>query len=496
MQQCLLSLGGSMNAVLTRKRKLQQDSCIIIDSQSPILDTISICSNTSESKNNGILSHVRKSIKVARKEIEKFFVSLDLSRHCSFSAYIDQIEKYHSSLLLPSTDDNNDPETIQLSLPPGMINLGATCYLNSQIQCLTQNIAFQRGVLSWRNKNVKSSNTLSHQSLSSESGINAALYHLQDLLANLQHTPNDTIDTTNFASSLNLLESEMQDPNEFSRLLLDRMMDLCPELKDLLKNIFEGVISYETKCKCCKNIRSRRETFMELTLPIPENTQSASSKKKSKSKYNNIFSIKECLKEYLKIENLHSENQYYCETCNTKRDAHRKVSFVSLPPILQIQLSRYVFDVQRNVKRKRMDEAKLPEILNIESDGNIKEYILCGVLHHMGTSAYGGHYIAEGMDWTTGIWFEFNDKDVRILEKGPTGKEEKKIVIDNDATNGGKKRYKGSSDAYSMFYVERKFLRREVKQEVKRRASNELKDDAIIENVMHEREKEYQKILK
>ena len=492
MQQCLVSLGGAMNAVLVRNRKLQDDQNDSKEPKSPIQDTNSICSTNSESKSNGILAHVRKSIKMPIEQITLHLKALGLDSKCSLSSYIEQIANYHSSLLLPLEKNTVEKDYIQLSLPPGMINLGATCYLNSQIQCLTQNIAFQRGVLSWQNKNNVDSSELPSIT---EVGINAALQNLQDLLAKLQHTPNDTIDTTNFASSLNLLESEMQDPNEFSRLLLDRMMDLCPALKKLLKQIFEGKLCYNTVCQSCKNVRKRKETFMELTLPIPENiTQNRGSKNKNKS-----FSIKECLEEYLKIEELHSENKYFCETCNKKQDAQRSVSFVSLPPVLQIQLGRYVFDIQRNVKRKRMDEAKLPLVLNVKSGGLDKEYLLCGVLHHMGTSAYGGHYIAEGMDWTTGIWFEFNDKDVKVLENGPTGGEEDIKLHDeedNERKNGKGKKSKGSADAYSMFYVEKSYLGNEVLHEVERRTSNESRIYGVIKNVMNERQKEYQKIMK
>lgn len=488
--------------MLTRNASVEEDTLTASEHGSEP-ETNSLSNN--ETKNNSILSHVRKSISVPKKQIKRYFESLSLSHGYIFSTYIQQVTEYHASLLIPLMDDNIDTDSIQLSLPPGIINLGATCYLNSQIQCLTHNLAFQRGVLTWKNKNDNKSLTSSpERSVSSEVGINAAMYNLQVILARLQHTPNNTIDTTDFASSLNLHESEMQDPNEFSRLLLDRMMDLCPALKKLLKQIFEGRISYTTVCMSCKSNRSREEAFMELTLPLPEqNTAGSSSispKKNTKNK-NPTFSIKECLEEYLKVEELHSDNQYHCETCKSKRDAQRSVSFVSLPPVLQIQLSRYVFDIQRNVKRKRVDEAKLPRILNIKQKGKSSEYVLCGVLHHMGTSAYGGHYIAEGMDWTTGVWFEFNDKEVKVLEHGPTGGENEdngmeKNGMESKSRNGKQRCKKGSEDAYSMFYVEKKYLGKKVREEVEMRADPEKELGEVIKAVKNERKTEYERIIK
>ena len=457
-----------------------------------------------ESENKLVTAHLRKSVQYPTTQIKQYFDSLNVLSKYPFSRYIEQVTKYHKSLLLSSKGNNTCKNLIQLPLPPGMINLGATCYLNSQIQCLTQNIAFQRGVLSWRNESQMK--TSLERKAVPDVGINAALINLQKLLAELQHTPKNTIDTTEFASSLNLLESEMQDPNEFSRLLLDRMMDLCPALKRLLKTLFQGEICYSTVCYTCQSIRSRKETIMELSLPIPTNNaqnkkqkSSSSSSAGKKSKINiQSFSIIDCLTEYLKIEELHSENQYHCEKCNKKCNARRSVSFVSLPPVLQIQLNRYIFDIQRNVKRKRLEEATLPHTLNFKVNGKCKEYVLCGVLNHLGTSAYGGHYVAEGMDWTTGVWFEFNDKDVKLLDKGPTGGFKFEVEADNPNEVISKKRKrkekKGNENAYSMFYVEKTYLGDLVISEVEKRVNYSIEHYDVIESVIECRKEEYKKI--
>merc|ERR1712238_121683 len=50
-----------------------------------------------------------------------------------------------------NNNNNNNSTTTKIGLctPPGMRNLGATCYLNSQFQCLASNPVFLKGVLSW-----------------------------------------------------------------------------------------------------------------------------------------------------------------------------------------------------------------------------------------------------------------------------------------------------------------------------------------------------------
>lgn len=530
-QYCLVSLGGIMNEVLERRRPLEQ---LVVDDSADKDDVINEQINTSmyspSRGHNNLLSTVRKSISVSMEDITHYYTSNNICQNETEAIeFIGHLKRYHRSILyhsIVSKDDEcekKDDSSVLLSQPPGMINLGATCYLNSQIQCLAQIINFRQGVLSWNSPSSHQPALLFDPESTSDSvsattpplpssimndeqgvpavGINAAFSNLQLLLAKLEHAPGNTIDTRMLATSLNLLESEMQDPNEFSRLFLDRVMDLCPELKDLLKKLFGGEVRYETKCQSCGMTRYRRETFMELTLALPENVNNKSGKKRSTVKFD--VSVQDCLDDYLIPEKLHSENQYECSRCRGKRDAERTLCFASLPPVLQIQLNKYVFDIQRNVKRKRMEEVRLPRELKInvcnhqqENTDQIEEYILCGVLHHLGTSAYGGHYIAEAMDWTTGTWFEFNDKDVKILPDGPTGS----YFLENDK---GRK-IKGSADAYSMFYVEKGHLAKMVQNEFNERncSSSSVVDIhkhtncAIVDQIIKERITEYEKITK
>jgi ubiquitin carboxyl-terminal hydrolase 48 len=52
-----------------------------------------------------------------------------------------------------------------------------------------------------------------------------------------------------------------------------------------------------------------------------------------------------CLKDYLAKEVLNGNNQYYCENCDAKLDATRCVKLKKLPPVLNLSLNRYIFDL-------------------------------------------------------------------------------------------------------------------------------------------------------
>jgi len=47
-----------------------------------------------------------------------------------------------------------------------------------------------------------------------------------------------------------------------------------------------------------------------------------------------------CLQEQV----LNGDNQYYCERCGCKNDATRRIRLKSLPPVLNFQLARFVFE--------------------------------------------------------------------------------------------------------------------------------------------------------
>ena len=147
-----------------------------------------------------------------------------------------------------------------------------------------------------------------------------------------------------------------------------------------------------------------------------------------------------------------------------KVDASRSFVLEKMPPVLNIHLARYVFDMATFSKKKLATKVKLPRTLDVpikpaqdgDTTNTTAKYILCAVQNHLGTSAHGGHYIADVMDWTTGVWYEFNDEEVSVLEEGPTSSFEPNAS--NSSAKGKGNKVSGSTDAYNLFYVEQSYL--------------------------------------
>lgn len=417
------------------------------------------------------------------------------------AALLAWVKEYHASMVFrPPTLQEGSPKKavvssdnvlLTLATPPGMENLGATCYLNTQLQCLAQNLVFVKGILSWKKQN--------NNNTADDDRMSTVLALFQSLFVRMRAGPYRSVNTIEFSNALGLDHHEQQDPNEFSGLLLDKMHqafrntsnttsasrsssgtaknnddddDDAISLADLIPLQFQGTCSFTTVCQTCKSNSGPTETFMDLKIPIAKRPLPEPPKKPT-SKSNAATSILEkvcsvvpkavkkttkkkpvddktdleyCFQMICQEEHLDGDNQYFCSHCNRKCDAIRSLVLRQLPPVLNLQLVRYVWTPQM-VKQKVTTSVQLPDVLTIET----KRYRLCAIMSHRGTSAYSGHYVAEAMDWMTGQWYNFNDMEVSLLKNGPAS-------LYSATSETDRKNCQGSADAYNLYYVEEGFL--------------------------------------
>lgn len=463
--------------------------------------------------------------------------------------YVTALLEWHKALFFANPVEEKkiiENKKVRLSLPPGIENLGATCYLNTQLQCLAQNPVFMDGIFAWRQ-------------VDSSHSMNKVMSELQTLLARMLVGKDGKLSTKSFSNALGLEHYEQQDPNEFAGLLFQRMEESFQKCNDgtdegkglstLLERIFQGTTTYETKCLTCDTISRKNEVVTGIMLPIVEpcdlqdgktntgklddtdtdvDTDNGKSRKRQKmgdfqDKYGKVAdtSVQYCLDQYCaSIEDLKDENQYDCSFCKCKQDAERSFKLIELPPVLNIQLSRYEFDKAKNAKFKVTKKVLLPTLLSIEQSeistaaapststsetkSKTKTYVLCAVMRHHGTSAYSGHYVAEAMDWTTGQWYEFNDEAVRPLPSGPSSSYEPARASVNESTEDDSEDdidlTSGSQDAYNMYYVDEEYLGRNAVGTVEKRQTmkkarnvddNNGQSNDVLINVMNDRDSFY-----
>ncbi|CAN6540179.1 unnamed protein product [Malus baccata var. baccata] len=286
--------------------------------------------------------------------------------------------------------------------PAGLTNLGATCYANSILQCLYMNKSFREGIF------LVEPEVLEQQPV---------LNQLSRLFAQLHASKLAFIDSSPFVKTLELDNGVQQDSHEFLTLLLS-LLERClsnskvSKAKSIVQDLFRGSVSHVTRCSQCgkdSEASSNMEDFYELELNVK-----------------GLKSLDESLDDYLSVEELHGENQYFCESCKARVDATRSIKLRTLPDVLNFQLKRCVFLPKTTTKKKITSAFSFPGVLDMrkrlsEPSQGESMYDLSAVLIHKGTAVNSGHYVAHVKDEKTGQWWEFDDEQVSNLGSHPFG---------------------------------------------------------------------------
>lgn len=167
-------------------------------------------------------------------------------------------------------------------------------------------------------------------------------------------------------------------------------------------------------------------------------------------------------------ERLEGDNQYACGPCGARRDATRRIRLRQLPPILNLQLLRFVYDRTTWAKRKLKNTVLIPEVLDMAPyvcDGSRPDeehlyYDLTAMLIHKGPSAYSGHYMAYIRADHRAPWLLFDDERVERLtgSRWRAGATEDSLQL---AAAGARpadrvvQGYQKSNNAYMLVYVRR-----------------------------------------
>ena len=263
-----------------------------------------------------------------------------------------------------------------MNMIKGFNNIGNTCYINSSLQMLIQNIDFCKIILENFNKSEN--------------------------LQNMGNLIKEYYTTTNYAITPNKIKEivgnknkifcgyEQQDAGEFIIYLIDIInTDLKKELNPLFDITTETII----KCKIrnCLRLSSTISKSPFLILPIK----------------NECLTLDECYREFKIHEKLEGDNMYYCENCKEKRIASKYLNIIEWSNNLIILLKRF-----ENNKEKLFKNNKQLEIpIDWRHNFTIK-----GAVIHIG-EINGGHYIYISRNLSNNIWSMCDDSSIQLLPK-------------------------------------------------------------------------------
>lgn len=237
----------------------------------------------------------------------------------------------------------------------GLVNQAMTCYLNSLLQALYMTPEFRNALYNWEFDGTGENKSIPFQ--------------LQKLFVNLQTSNKLAVETTDLTRSFGWDSTEawqQHDIQELCRVMFDALEQKFKNTKqaDLISNLYEGKMIDYVKCLECETEKSREDTFLDIPLPVKPFGSNVA-----------YESIEEGLKAFVQPETLDGNNQYYCEKCDKKCDAHKGLKFKKFPYILTLHLKRFDFDYQTLHRIKLNDKVTFPQQLNL--NGLIENKLNC-----------------------------------------------------------------------------------------------------------------------
>ncbi|KHN93854.1 ubiquitin hydrolase CreB [Metarhizium album ARSEF 1941] len=222
-------------------------------------------------------------------------------------------------------------------------------------------------------------------------------------------------------------------------------------------DIFEGVLTSETRCLTCETASQRDETFLDLSIDLEEHA-----------------SVTSCLRKFSAEEMLCERNKFHCDHCGGLQEAEKRMKVKRLPKVLTLHLKRFKYTEDYSRLQKLFHRVVYPyhlRMFNTTDDAEDPDrlYELYAVVVHIGGNAYHGHYVSIIKTKDRG-WLLFDDEMVE--------------PVDNHFVRNFFGDKPGMATAYVLFYQETTFDK--VREEQEKEGKEEVKLATEAANVAHE----------
>ncbi|XP_048773009.1 ubiquitin carboxyl-terminal hydrolase 20-like isoform X2 [Ostrea edulis] len=217
--------------------------------------------------------------------------------------------------------------------------------------------------------------------------------------------------------------------------------------RSVISDIFDGKILSSVQCLTCERISTTKETFQDLSLPIPSkdhlhmlhghNTSSLPKVGACGETKQGWFSwmfgwmrnwfigptitLQDCLAAFFSADELKGDNMYSCEKCKKLRNGVKFSKVLELPEILCIHLKRFRHEFYSSKISSYvsfpLDSLDMKKYLHRDCSSQVTMYDLHAVICHHGTAG-GGHYTAYCLNYINDQWYEFDDQYVTEVDVG------------------------------------------------------------------------------
>ena len=337
-------------------------------------------------------------------------------------------------------EENNKNNLIESkkTILRGLNNIGATCYMNATLQCLSNTKKLTEYFLNnyKEDPNKKMANeycevlknlwdTNSKEKAYSPNSFKDVLGKENPSFAGIQ--ANDSKDLINFLlerfhQELNIMNSKdinnenlnpLYQPDQTNEFLMlkEFMEELNQKFNSPISNLFYGVMETKSQCQGCKIVKFNFQVYSFLEFPLQQVNQFYFNNGKkplfTSDGKNPDVDLYECFEYNRKIDLMTGNNQMYCDQCKKSCNSLYSTILYSGPKYLIINLNRG----KGAVYECRVD---FPEQLNIDKFVTFKNegktiYRLYAVICHLGPSSMNGHFVAYCKNRIDNQWYLYND---------------------------------------------------------------------------------------
>ena len=201
------------------------------------------------------------------------------------------------------------------------------------------------------------------------------------------------------------IKKKKKSANNFANLKSSSIKSLIPKQKkweslnkkNIINNLFEGLMISGITCLKCKNSKFYFEKFMDLSIDLNQKNLTL-----------NLTNL---------IDNLLIDEiieDFKCEFCKKRNKIKKTHKIIQYPKILTISIKRFTFFPYPKKLNNKIEIDS--SVLNLKKfslgESNSSKYTLSSFIEHKGRYIDFGHYIAFCKD-KSNKWIYFNDEQVK-----------------------------------------------------------------------------------
>ena len=375
-----------------------------------------------ENKNLELKSQIKQYEKQIQKQKEEIISSKQLIQKLK-----DELEKLKTTIII------------------GLNNIGATCYMNATLQCLSNSGKLTEYFL----KNYKPN---LNRIMSNE--YHKVLINLWDIKNNNNsYSPNsfkevlskenplfagiaanDSKDLINFLlerfhqelNEVNINNNNINNIDDFDKINQMNELEMLKyflgeytqKFNSPISNLFYGILETKSQCQGCNVFKYNFQVYSFLEFPLQQVNQYFFNNGKrplfTNEGKNPDVDLYECFEYNAKVDLMTGDNQMFCNICHKLRNSYYSTILYSGPYYLIINLNRgkgAVYECKVN----------FPEQLNLFNYVTYKDgftvYGLYAVICHLGPSSMSGHFVAYCRNRMDNKWYLYNDGFVTKCSK-------------------------------------------------------------------------------